>query len=402
METVIFSGLFFILAWIFYHVAGTLRFPGVIAVLGYGLLYLWNRWGALRFSYEFQARHAAYLLTTLLVFGGCMLAGMYSRRRLKHSRIIWQVSEQRATFVARCLMIVGIVGGILWALDILRNLGGVSAVSSSNLSTIREQFVARTTTGIGQIGSLLYGCALPGLLLGMRQWLIVTSRGSTRRFLPPLLLCLAGVMGIVAFLSGGRQSVLAILVCIATVVLYGGWQFFSVLRRRLFLLVGLAAVILGVSYYLLVANQRATFGMADANYLLTWSASEYSDWFSRWSQALPPQVTTQIVALHGYFPYNLTGLAVWMDGIDQSNLGWGRFQGEHILRQLRRMGIELPFALSVNTDSEGIIAWPTAIGSMIADFGTVGALFALGWLGWLLGVQFGNLLNFGNFLRSPA
>ena len=385
--------LLLMLGWVFYRLAGSMRFPAVIAVAMFTVIYLANEWGALATDYPFETRHSIYLFMTLLVFGGAMVIGLRSRRSILRSPTRVDIPEQRLAIIIPFLLLAGMLGGALWVVDILSSGGGASMMSGGNLYDLRASFLDRTTSFMGQIGSFLYGCAVPGLVLGLRQWLKGSSSKQNRGLLSVLLLGLLIVMGTISLVSGGRQSIQTVLVSIVAVLLYGGWSSFPIYRRRTFLIVGTVVVIAAVGYYIMVVNQRAVFSNQSDNYLLVISDTYYSDWFSSLSQNLPSNVTRFVTALHIYYPHNLTNLAKWMDGLDTTNLGWGRMQGNQIMRQLERLGIATPYELTLNTDYvTANISWPTAIGAMIVDFGLMGALLEFTLLGWLLGAQYGNLI----------
>jgi oligosaccharide repeat unit polymerase len=393
METLIWGVLLLLLGWALYRLAGSMRFLAVIAVAMFTIMYLANIWGAVGGDYPFETRHSIYLFMTLLVFGGAMVIGMRSRRSVADSPTRVDIPDQRLAIIIPFLLVAGMSGAALWTLDILRSGGGASMLSSGNLYDLRVSFLDRSTSFLGQIGSFLYGCALPGLVLGLRQWLKGSSSKQNQRLLSVLLLGLVLVMGAVSLVSGGRQSVQTILVSIVAVLFYGGWSSYPVLRRRTFLLVGTVVVIAAVGYYITVVNQRAVFSNQSEDYLLAISNSYYSDWFYNLSEKLPPSVTRLVAALHLYYPRNLTNLAKWMDGLDTSNLGWGRMQGSHIMRQLDRLGIVAPYELTLNTDYvTAYVSWPTMIGAMVVDFGLTGALLEFALFGWLLGAQYGNLI----------
>ena len=388
METLLFVILFIVLAQIFFRISGSIKFPGIIAVVMFGFMYIWNKWGPITFPYDFEAKHAAYLLLTLFIFGSAMLLGMRLRRRHTLNSPISKIPERKVAVVAQVCMLVGIAGGVLFALDIYRNLGGGAAIIQGNLDYIRDQFLVRTTTWLGAIGSFLLGAALPGIILGLRTWLRTVSKGPQYRFLLPLLFITVAVMNIVGILTGGRQMMFATVITIVGVLLYGGWRSFSKMRRKLFFEAGLVVSILAVVYFLAVINSRAA-GWQNYKYFMYLFQNGEAEWFQPLSGKMPEQVYTHIVVLSDYVAYDLTSLAVLMDDLDYSKLGWGRVQGVHILRQLKRIGINYSEDFYIlKTQYDRFINGPTGIGMMIADFGLVGSLLIYFWWGWLLGRRF--------------
>ena len=212
--------LLLMLGWVFYRLAGSMRFPAVIAVAMFTVIYLANEWGALATDYPFETRHSIYLFMTLLVFGGAMVIGLRSRRSILRSPTRVDIPEQRLAIIIPSSLLPGILGGALWAVDILSSGGGASMMSGGNLYDLRASFLDRTTSFMGQIGSFLYGCAVPGLVLGLRQWLKGSSSKQNRGLLSVLLLGLLIVMGTISLVSGGRQSIQTVLVSIVAVLLW--------------------------------------------------------------------------------------------------------------------------------------------------------------------------------------
>jgi hypothetical protein len=370
--------------------AGTFRFPGTIAFLFFGILYVWNKFGALTYSYNFELRHAFYLVACLLIFSVAALAGM---THVRHTYVITDdtrttsnVLEKSAPF----LILVGIVGGLMMVFDIRSNYVASSFIPS-NLSDVREAFAEKNTGPLGQIGSVLFGTSLPGLILGMRQWL--RKNEFANRHIGFLLLLLIGAMFAVSIFSGGRQAIIEVMASFIAVLLYGGAASFNNKRMKVFLLTVLSVTVIGSTYMIAVASQRAEFGMAGEKFLLRYWDMDYAEWFIPVSEKLSAESVLPIIAVHGYFPHNLKGLAVFIDAVNEHS--WGGFQGEHILRQFRKLGMEWPFEFTIKSDSDiSGINWPTIFGAMIVDFGLTGCLAVMSVIGWLAGVQFGKYIYF--------
>jgi hypothetical protein len=379
--------LFVVLGTLCYAMSGSVRFPAVVAVAMFGFMYMWNRLGPITFPYEFGWWHAAYLLSTLSVFSVAMATGTRSRRRRAAGGPSPEGRERRWTSAALVLMAIGVVGAGLFALDILRNLN-VGAVSDAGiLDDVRSQFWERTTGWMGAIGSFLMPAALPGIALGLRAWLKPHAKGWQRRCLLPLLLITVVSINATGILTGGRQLAFGTVTIILGVALYGGWKSFSILRRRLAVVGMSMAFVLAAAYFLAVITSRAT-GTASANRLVQLFQNDEADWFKPVSAYLPDQAYTWVVALSDYVPYDLTSLAIVIDHLDYSRLGWGRVQGVHVIRQLNKAGISFSPDFGI-LETSLFVNGPTGIGMMIEDFGLFGSILVYSWLGWLLGRQYG-------------
>jgi hypothetical protein len=388
MEVVLVIVLFMASTYLVSKRVGSFLFPGSVAFIFFGILYFWNKFGAMTLYYNFELSHALYLIVCLMIFSISSIKGMFhvgnTHVDISYTEIM-NVEFEKNVFL---LIFVGIIGGLFMVSDNY----AASMSLSSNLSDVRESFSTRNIGLRTQLGSVMFGTSLPSLIIGMRQWLRRSEFADQR--IGYMLLLLIGTMFAVSISSGGRQAVLELMVCCIAILLYGGAGSFDKNRMKAFLLIFLLIVIIGSSYMLAVASHRSEYGMANESFLVNYWEMDYAEWFIPISKALPKETVLQIVAIHGYFPYNLKGLGVFIDSIDEHS--WGGFQGEHILRQFRKLGIEWPFEFSLKSGTNiSDINWPTIFGSMIVDFGVLGSIVAMWILGWLSGIQFGKYYYFG-------
>ncbi len=390
--TVLFGSCFLILAFSFRRLSGSFASPGVVFTLVFSALYFWNRLGVLRYSYDFEARHAAYLLSTILVFGTAALAGMSLRRPRWATQALTPVVNLPPPQFILVIIILGSCGGMMWAGGVIYGHGGIEALLQQNMNEIRNSFASQRTGVIAQIGSILYGLALPGFLTGLISWLCRRTRQDW--MLLAALLILAGVMFTVSFSTGGRQAVLVLGLASAAVILYGQPRRWIWRRTLIFASAFVPTLLLGAWYFLLVAGQRAQYGGLTEGFFLSLTDSRLKDWYAYGvAPFLSDRQSLIVITTHNYFAFNLTQLAVWIDGISQADLGWGRFQAVHLTRQLSKLGIDASFQVAIAPYYKGVINWPTGIGSAIADFGLLGAQIWIGFLGWLAGRQYGKLVR---------
>lgn len=372
-------------AFTFAKVAGSYRFPGTVIIVVFALLYMWNQWGILVFYKTFELRHAIYLITCLLIFS---FAALISMKLAKRNHDSYDRIKLKNTYIEKRMLLLvtgGILGGLLIIYDI-RNSILSSNITPENMNDIRTVFLERTTGFLGQIGSIFFGAALPGLILGMRQWL--RKDRCYFRFNSILLIVLIATMFGVSAYSGGRQSVIEIMVTFVAILLYGGIKSFDIKRLKLFVLVSLSIFIFGTLYMTTVALQRAEYGNADENFLMNLWDAKYADWYAPLANELSSKVTLPLIAIHGYFPYNLTGLSAILDGTE--NHGWGELQGVHVLRQLGKLGLDWPFVGTLDSRFNlSLYAWTTIFGAMYLDFGFIVSFVLIALLGWYSGKQFG-------------
>lgn len=390
MESIIIFILLISAAILFAKASESFRFPGTIIIVVFALLYIWNKWGILKFYKTFELTHAIYLISCLLLFS---LAALMSTKVAKRNH----VSSDRIALInsyvekrSRLLVVVGIIGGLLMLYDIRGSIVG-SSISADNFNDIRTVYTERTSGFLSQIGSILFGTALPGLILGMRQWL--RKEKYSFRIDSILLIMLIATMFGVSFSSGGRQAIIEVIMTFVAILLYGGMRSFNIKRLKWFVLASSAVFIFGTLYMTTVASQRAEYGNAGESFLLSLWDAEYSGWYSPLANELSSNVTLPLLAMHGYFPYNLTGLSAVLDGTEKH--GWGELQGVHLLRQLSKLGLEWPFVGTLDTRYDlNNYNWTTIYGAMYLDFGLIGTFIAITMLGWYSGKQFGRYVYF--------
>lgn len=367
--------------------ARDVRFPGVIATVLFAALLLSNRYCLVDFGYPLGGKHALYLQVCLLMFCIGGLVGV----RWRPWKSAGHLARQRSAIGCRlgALFVCGAAGGVLFAQDIWRNLGGALASSSGNLAMTRTAFLEYIPRWPGRIGAFLYGASLPALIIGLSRWLRSEDRGWRAWALAGCLLSMVVVQDSVAVLAGGRQAVLEQGVAILAVLVYAQTTRVSRARFRAMMAGAIVLCAVAVYYLFVVAAARGEHGGAEASYLLEVCNGEVKGWARPWFAAQSNSTQTLTVAACLYGPYNVTSYAVVFDAVDGAELGLGRWNLLHVTRQLEKLGIASDFVPKMPYTFPGLINWPTAVGSMIVDFGKWGAPLVIAILGVPVGRAFG-------------
>ena len=373
-----------------YKSSGRLSAPSCMSIMVFALLYLWNRFGILKYSYDFDVRHALYVSLVLLCFIISFKKGM---RRIKRSRIPVQTGVVDIKFVV-LISFGGLLGGMLLALDTVNSIG-IGAYLDGSFNMVRDLYVdvERKTGFFGQIGSVLYGLSLPAVILTAR--IVITKSASARqcKLLLKILIALGLIFFLVSLTSGGRQSIIEYILCIVAVLIYTGKS--EVDRKLIFKLkiFFMVAFVFMSMYFSKVIESRALEGIANEDHIFAVFKVEYKEWYLFLKDYVPASLSLFLAVLHCYYPYNLGTLAVYIDKVGLSTgLMYGGNQAEHFLRQLRKIGLEWPFHVryeSLLDVFDGNMNANTVLGGMIIDFGTIGTLFVVSVLGWFAGKYFG-------------
>jgi oligosaccharide repeat unit polymerase len=389
MEELILLTVLFLL-WIYaYKSTGRISSPSSVSIIVFTLLYVVNRFGILKYSYEFELRHGLYVVLVLLCFIFTFAQGM---RRIKRSRQPVETGICNTKFIA-LISLVGAMGGIALILDTIRSTG-IDAFFKGSLNLVRDLYNERVVGIFGQVGSVLYGLSLPAVILSAR---VIITRSAPRRQCRLLLFQLIGlglIIFLVSFTSGGRQAILEYVLSLVAVMLYtdkAGMDRKLVARLKVSFLLVFSAIIL---YFTRVIESRAADGMANVAGLLSLFRAEYKDWYLLYiSDHVPEALSLFLTVLHCYYPYNLVTLAVYIDEIGfGTGLMYGGYQAVHFLRQLSKIGFEWPFVVNfsnVDRAYDGYIAWVTFLGGLLLDFGKIGLLIVVAALGWFAGKYYG-------------